>query len=67
MNTGLLRVICCRAVKGIPWPAGHKDVQTTMVHTHVLNRGGRGGLSALEVLQKAVSIDGGIRPTGRSA
>jgi len=25
--------------------AGHKDVQTTMIHTHVLNRGGRGAHS----------------------
>ena len=24
---------------------GHKDVQTTMIYTHVLNRGGRGVLS----------------------
>jgi integron integrase len=26
---------------------GHKDVQTTMIYTHVLNRGGRGVLSPL--------------------
>jgi site-specific recombinase XerD len=27
---------------------GHKDVQTTMIYTHVLNRGGRGVLSPLD-------------------
>ena len=26
---------------------GHKDVQTTMIYTHVLNRGGRGVVSPL--------------------
>jgi len=26
---------------------GHKDVSTTMIHTHVLNRGGRGVVSPL--------------------
>jgi site-specific recombinase XerD len=46
---------------------GHKDVQTTMVDTHVLNRGGRGVRSPLDGLQKAVPSDGRIRPTSRSA
>jgi integrase len=27
---------------------GHKDVETTMIYTHVLNRGGRGVLSPLD-------------------
>jgi integrase len=27
---------------------GHKDVQTTMIYTHVLNRGGRGVRSPLD-------------------
>lgn len=27
---------------------GHKDVSTTMVYTHVLNRGGRGVVSPLD-------------------
>ncbi|MDO8596468.1 MAG: tyrosine-type recombinase/integrase, partial [Sulfuricaulis sp.] len=27
---------------------GHKDVSTTMIYTHVLNRGGRGVLSPLD-------------------
>jgi integrase len=26
----------------------HKDVQTTMIHTHVLNRGGRGVRSPVD-------------------
>lgn len=29
---------------------GHKDVATTMIHTHVLNKGGRGVLSPLDDL-----------------
>jgi hypothetical protein len=37
-----------------------------MIYHYVLNRGGRGGLRPLDGLQKAVSGDGGIRPTGRS-
>jgi site-specific recombinase XerD len=28
---------------------GHKDVRTTMVYTHVLNRGGRGVRSPLDL------------------
>ena len=31
---------------------GHKDVRTTMVHTHVLNRGGRGVRSPADVLTR---------------
>jgi site-specific recombinase XerD len=27
---------------------GHKDVETTMIYTHVLNRGGRGVVSPLD-------------------
>jgi hypothetical protein len=34
---------------------GHRDVLTSMVHTHVQNRGGRGVHSLLDVLRKAVS------------
>jgi integrase len=48
---------------------GHKDVQTAMVYTHVLNRGGRGVRSPLDGLQTAVFSDsrGSIRPGGRSS
>ncbi len=46
---------------------GHKDVQATMVYTHVLNRGGRGVHSPLDGFQKAVSSDGRVRQTRRSA
>ncbi len=30
---------------------GHKDVQTTMIYTHVLNRGGKGVRSPMDGLQ----------------
>ena len=47
---------------------GHKDVQTTMVYTHVLNRGGQGVHSSLDRLPKAVSSESsGIIQTSRSA
>ena len=29
---------------------GHKDVETTMIYTHVLNRGGRGVSSPLDLI-----------------
>jgi site-specific recombinase XerD len=28
---------------------GHKDVTTTMIYTHVLNRGGKGALSPVNM------------------
>jgi len=31
---------------------GHKDVSTTMIYTHVLNRGGRAVLSPLDKLKR---------------
>jgi hypothetical protein len=30
------------AIRNVLELLGHKDVRTTMIHTHVLNRGGRG-------------------------
>ena len=36
---------------------GHKDVKTTMIYTHVLNRGGRGVYSPLDRLRKPVSSE----------
>ncbi len=41
---------------------GHKDVSTTMIYTHVLNRGGRGVMSPadlLEVTRSAGRVSGG--------
>jgi len=47
---------------------GHKDVETTMIYTHVLNRGGRGVHSPLDRLRKPMSTEGGgIMRTNRSA
>ena len=34
---------------------GHKDVSTTMVYTHVLNKGGRGVKSPLDRLEQPVA------------
>ena len=46
----------------------HKDVETTMVYTHVLNRGGRGVHSPLDRLRKGIAGERpGIMPTERSA
>jgi len=39
---------------------GHRDLRTTMIYTHVLNRGGRGVLSPVDRL-------GLVRPGGKSA
>ena len=46
---------------------GHKDVETTMIYTHVLNRGGRGVHSPLDRLRKPMSVERGDlgRPAGR--
>mgnify|MGYP001565924564 CR=1 FL=1 len=47
---------------------GHKDVRTTMIYSHLLNRGGRGVRSPLDQLGKPASNQSsGIRPTQRSA
>ena len=46
----------------------HKDVETTMIYTRVLNRGGRGLHSPLDRLRKPMSTEGGgIMRTDRSA
>ena len=37
---------------------GHKDVSTTMIYTHVLNRGGRGVVSPLDRWVAAGSLRG---------
>ena len=46
---------------------GHKDVGTTMIYTHVLNRGGRGVYSPLDRLRKGAAREAGAlgRPVGR--
>ena len=47
---------------------GHKDVQTTMLYTHVLNRGGRWVRSPLDRVRKAAfNGRGGIIRPDRSA
>jgi integrase len=38
---------------------GHADVSTTMIYTHVLNRGGRGVLSPLDGLDASGEKSGG--------
>ena len=38
---------------------GHKDVETTMIYTHVLDRGGRRVHSPLDRLRKPMSTEGG--------
>ena len=44
---------------------GHRDIETAMIYTHVLNRGGLGVYSPLNRLRKAVSSETrGIKPTG---
>ena len=47
---------------------GHKDVETTMLYTHVLNRGGRGVHSPLDRLRKPMAVESrGFMRTDRSA
>jgi len=45
---------------------GHTNVETTMIYTHVLNRGGRGVHSPLDRLRKPMSVERDLgRPAGR--
>jgi hypothetical protein len=47
---------------------GHSDVRTTMIYTHVLNRGGHAVHSPLDRLRKPVSgQEGRIRRAERRA
>ena len=47
---------------------GHSDVRTTMIYTHVLNRGGHGVHSPLDRLRKPLSgEEGKIRRAEPSA
>jgi integron integrase len=40
---------------------GHRDVKTTMIYTHVLNRGGRGVRSPADILLAGISSSAGTR------
>ncbi len=47
---------------------GHRSVRTTMIYTHVLNRGGRGVRSPLDALGRDPArgmVREGERPDGR--
>jgi integrase len=40
---------------------GHKDVRTTMIYTHVLNRGGRGVRSPADLLATGTALTSATR------
>ena len=44
---------------------GHSDVKTTMIYTHVLNRGGRGVVSPLDAMRSdaACAFERGVEPS----
>jgi hypothetical protein len=46
---------------------GHRDVKTTMIYTHVLNRGGRGVRSPVDILFAAVPGSPAYRQLGLQA
>ena len=39
---------------------GHRDVKTTMVYPHVLNRGGPGVHSPLDRMRRPMSVEAGV-------
>jgi len=46
---------------------GHADVRTTMIYTHVLNRGGRGVRSPLDALSERSDREAGGADVGNFA
>ena len=46
---------------------GHSDVSTTMIYTHVLNRGAGGVTSPLDALNSTVRVEEPRLPYGRPA
>ena len=48
-------------IRTIQEPLGHRDVKTTMIYAHVLNRGGKG----VHSLMDRVRAHSGVRKLGR--